>query len=219
MRACALLCLLLVSLAFPQTLSAQNFGVGARIGTLGFGGEAALGLSDQFVVRGGIGSFVLDFNGDYGDVTYTISPPSLTGTLGMDFYPAGGLRLMAGLMFRRGDFTMESGDLAGAGGITIGDNEYTEGGTLTGTMATRSTAPFVGLGFGHHTQGDFGFFLDLGVAFVGDPEVSMEGQGAIASVPGFQEDLDKEAQKIQDEAATYLKYWPILSVGVKIPLG
>ncbi|MCJ7630173.1 MAG: hypothetical protein MUO50_17505, partial [Longimicrobiales bacterium] len=126
---------------------------------------------------------------------------------------------MAGIMFRSGDFELDSGDLAEAGSLEIGDNEYNEAGTLHGSLATKSTAPFVGLGFGNHTQGGFGFFLDLGVAFVGDPDVSMKASGPIASVPGFQQDLDKEIQNIEDEGTPYLKYWPIVSLGVKIPIG
>jgi len=219
MRTRAPYCLLIAILAIPQSLSGQGFGLGARAGTLGFGAEAALGLSDHLVVRGGIGSFFLDFEGDFDGVDYTVTPPSMTGTLGVDLYPTGGsFRLMAGIMFRDGDFELESGDLSQAGGIEIGDTEYDEAGTLTGAFATSSTAPFVGLGFGHHSRGGFGVFLDLGVAFVGEADVTMQAHGAIASVPGFQQDLDKEVQNLEDEAAPYLKYWPIISFGVKIPI-
>jgi hypothetical protein len=218
MKTGTLLGLLLTLLAIPQTLVGQTFAIGARAGTLGFGAEAALGLSDHLVVRGGLGSFIFDFTGDYGDVEYTVTPPSMTGTLGIDLYPGiGSFRFMAGIMFRDGDFEMESGNITEHGPIEIGDGEYSEPGTLHGTLATKSTAPFLGIGFGRHTEGGFGFFVDLGVAFVGEAEVTLEAQGPIATVPGFQEDLEREAQYIEDEAAPYLKYWPILSLGVKIP--
>jgi hypothetical protein len=208
------------AILFPQTLLGQGLALGGRAGTLGFGAEGALELSDQIVARGGIGSFFFDFEGDYDGVEYTVTPPSFTGTLGLDFYPTGGsFRFMAGIMFRGGDFEMESGDLSQAGGIEIGDNEYDEPGTLSGTLATRSAAPFLGLGFGRHTTGGFGVFLDLGVAFVGKPDVELTAQGPIASVPGFQEDLEKEVQNLEDDAAPYLRYWPVLNLGVKIPLG
>jgi hypothetical protein len=213
-------CLLLISLfILPQLLHGQGFGLGARAGTLGFGAEAALSLSDQFSVRGGLGSFFYEYEDEYDDVDYTISPPSMTGTLGVDFYPTGGsFRLIAGLMFRSGDFEAESGDLAQAGSVEIGDNTYTEAGRLFGTVDTKSTAPFLGLGFGNHARGGFGFFIDLGVAFVGDADVSIRAEGEIAEVQGIQEDLNEEAQNIEDEAADYLKYWPILNLGMKIPI-
>jgi hypothetical protein len=207
-------------LAIPSALTAQDLAIGARAGTLGFGAEAVVGLSDNLAIRGGLGSCFYEWDGDYDEVTYTVSPPSLVGTLGVDFYPAGGsFRLMAGLMFRDGDFEGQSGDLSEAGGVELGDSEYDQAGTLHGSITSKSTAPFLGLGFGHHTQGGFGLFLDLGVAFVGDPEVGLTAQGPIASVQGIQEDLVKEAQKVEDDLGSYLNYWPILSFGVKIPLG
>jgi hypothetical protein len=213
--------LLLGLLTLPLTLQGQSIGLGARAGTLGFGAEAALSLSDNLAVRGGIGSFFYEYEDEYDDVDYTISPPSVTGTLGLDFYPTGGsFRLMAGLMFRNGDFEARSGELAQAGSIEIGNDTYNGvSGTLTGIVATNSTAPFVGLGFGNHNQGGFGFFMDFGVAFVGDAEVDITPSGNIATAPNINENLAIEEQNIQDEAASYLKYWPILSLGVKIPLG
>ena len=217
MKARALSLLLLVGLAFPLTLHGQVFGVGARAGTLGFGAEAALGFSDHVAVRGGLGSLIFEYDDEYDGVDYTISPPQLTGTLGIDVYPLGGsLRLMAGLMFWDGEFKAQSGDLASAGGVEIGDNVYTESGTLLGIVSGGSTAPYVGLGFGNHTKGGFGFFIDFGVAFTGEPEVSITADGDIASVPGIDQDLAKEAQNIQDDVSGYLKYWPILSLGLKI---
>ncbi len=215
-RAAALL--LLLSLAISSSLHAQGFALGARAGTLGFGAEVALGLSENLAVRGGLGSFLYEYEDEYDDVEYTITPPTMTGTLGIDVYPTGGsFRLMAGLMFRDGDFEAKSGDLASAGSVEIGDNVYDEAGFLKGTLRTNSTAPFVGLGFGNHTRGGFGFFIDFGVAFVGDANVTITASGPIASEPGIQQDLNREAQNIEDEAGGYLKYWPILNLGLKIP--
>lgn len=211
--------LFIALLAIPSTIQAQGFGLGARAGTLGFGAEAAVGLSENFSIRGGVGTFsFFDLTGDYEDVEYTLTPPSMTGTLGIDIYPLGGsFRLMAGLMFRNGDFEMDSGDLAQGGPIEIGDNTYDEAGTLHGELSNKSTAPFLGLGFGNHTRSGFGFFIDFGVAFVGEADVTLRAEGDIAQVEGFQADLDKHVQEIEDEAASYLKYWPILNLGVKIP--
>ena len=220
MRMRAPLFLLLALSALPTPVNAQGFGIGARLGTLGLGAEAALGLSDSFVLRAGLGTFsFFDLSSDYEGVEYTVTPPSTTGTVGIDLYPAGSaFRLMAGIMFRAGDWEMDSGDLAQGEPIEIGDNVYSEAGTLHGVMATRSTAPFVGLGFGHHTEGGFGFFLDLGVAFVGEADVTMTAQGPIASADGFQQDLDTHIQEIEDDYASYMKYWPIINLGVKIPI-
>ena len=194
--------------------------IGGRIGTLGFGAEAAFGLSDKLAVRGGLGSYFLEFNSDLDDLEYTIKPPSMVGSVGIDFYPSGGsFRFIGGLMFRNEDFTAESDDISTVGGVEIGDVEYTESGTLHGAISNRTAAPFVGIGFGNHTRGEFGFFLDLGVAFTGDAEFSLEAKGDLANAPGIQTELAKEAQAAEDDFGSYLRFWPILNLGVKIPIG
>ena len=220
MKRLTILGTLFLLLPWPKALQAQDLALGVRVGTLGLGAEAALGVSDRLVFRGGLGSFILELDGDYDGIGYTVTPPSLTGTLGVDLYPTGGsFRLMAGMMFREGDFELESEDLADADGVEIGNQEYDQDGTLSGALATSSAAPFLGLGFGRHTAAGFGVFMDFGVAFVGDPEVSLQADGAIASAPNIQENLDLEARNLEEDAGDYLKFWPILSLGVKIPLG
>ena len=211
--------LLLPTLAFPSTLLAQGFALGARAGTLGLGAEAALGFSENFAIRGGLGSFFYEYDDELDGVDYTISPPSMTATLGIDYYPMGGsFRLMGGLMFRDGDFEAESGSLSEAGSIEIGDETFTDvDGKLFGTVATNSTAPFIGLGFGNHTRGGFGFFIDFGVAFVGEADVDLRAEGPVTGNQLFMAELAKEEQEIRDDAAAYLKYWPILNLGLKIP--
>ena len=102
--------------------------------------------------------------------------------------------------------------------MDIGDETYDQAGTLHGELDTKNTAPFVGIGFGRHTRGGFGVTFDLGVAFVGEPDVILNAEGPIASEPGLQAELDKEAQNIQDDAGDILQYWPVLSFGLKIPL-
>jgi hypothetical protein len=202
----------------PQTLSGQGAAIGARAGTLGLGGELALGLTDYVVVRGGYGWFPLEFKGTYDDVDYTVSPPSSMGTVGIDLYPGGGsFRLMGGILLREGDISMETDELVDLG--EIGDNEYEELGTLRGTLVTKSTAPFAGIGFGRHTRAGFGLSMEFGVAFVGDPDVELEASGPVTSVPGFQEDLQREADYLKEDLGGILKFWPIVSIGMKIPLG
>jgi hypothetical protein len=204
--------------ATPQLAWGQSAAIGARAGTLGVGGEAAIGLSNSFVLRGGYGWFPLEFEDTYDDVDYTVSLPSSIGTVGVDLYPGGGsFRLMGGVMFRQGDISMRTEDLASLG--EIGDNEYDEVGTLMGRLETKSTAPFAGIGFGRHTRAGFGLSMEFGVAFVGDPQVILEAEGPVTEVPGFAEDLQREADHIEDDFGGYLKFWPIVSVGLKVPLG
>lgn len=208
--------LLLLLLAVPTTTSAQGFAIGARAGTLGLGGEVALGLSDMFAIRGGFGVFPYEYDGTFDGEDYTVSFPTSIWSAGVDLYLGGGpIRLMGGIMGRSGDLEVES---SFTGTREIGGNDYTSSGTLKGALKQSSLAPFAGIGFGKHTRGGFGFFLDLGVAFTGEPDVDLTVSGPVASLPGIQQDVDAEAEKIKDDTGSYLKIWPMVSIGFKFPL-
>lgn len=214
----AFLLFLIVSL--PRGAEAQGLGVGVRAGFQGFGGEAALELRRNLVLRGGFGVFPIDFTGDYNDVSYTVTPPSGIGTLGIDIYPGGrGFRLMGGLMTRRGNVELRSGDLSEGSPVQIGDGEYNQPGFITGVLKCKATAPFVGIGFGRHTAPGLGMFLDFGVAFVGDPDVRLDASGPIRDAPNFLENLRKEERSIEDAGGSFLGYWPVFSVGIKLGIG
>ena len=221
MRTRALILLTVAFIALPQALAPQGLAVGLRVGTLGLGGELAYGLNEKIVLRGGLGAFPVDYDGEFDGVEYKVTPPSMMANLGIDLYPTGGsFRLMAGLLFRDGDFTAGTGSLADyEGSIEIGDGVYDQDGFLNGIITSNSTAPFVGLGFGRHTASGLGLFMDFGLAFTGDPDVTLSASGPIALVPGIDEDLEKEARAIEEDADAYLKYWPILSIGVRLPFG
>jgi hypothetical protein len=212
--------ILLLLLAVPQGVPGQSLGVGARAGFLGLGGEAAVELNRSVVLRGGFGVFPLDFTGEYSEVSYTVTPPSSIGNVGIDLYPGGrGFRIVAGIMSRSGDVEILSGDLSDGSPVQIGDEEYNQPGTISGVLKSKSTAPFVGIGFGRHTAPGFGLFLDFGVAFVGDPEVSLDASGPVRDVPGFLENLRKEEREIEEVGGGLLKYWPVFSVGIRLGIG
>ena len=209
--------LLLLLLAIPHTVSAQGFAIGARAGTLGLGGEVALGLSDVIVLRGGYGVFPYEYDGDFDGNDYTVTFPTSIWSAGIDVYLGGGpIRIMGGFMGRSGDIEIES-EISGS--RDIGGTSYTVPGTLMGALEQKATAPFAGIGFGKHTSGGFGFFLDLAAAFTGEPDVNLSVSGALASVPGIQESLNEEEETIKEDAGSLLKIWPMVSIGFKLPLG
>lgn len=208
--------LLILLLAAPQSLRGQDLAVGARAGTLGLGGEVALGLSDALAVRGGFGIFPLDYTDEFEGYEYTVTFPTSIWSVGLDLYIGGGpVRLMGGVMGRSGDLEVES-DISGT--RVIGDQEYQGSGTLKGALVQNAVAPFAGIGFGKHTAGSFGFFVDLAVAFTGEPDVNLSVTGPIAAEPGIQQAVENEADAIKDDAGSYIEYWPVLSIGFKLPL-
>lgn len=218
-------------LALPLSLSAQGFGVAGRAGTLGIGAEGALGLSDNLVIRGGIGLMPLELDPtsfwDPGtDVDATLKLPETWFNIGADLYLGGGFRIGGGMLFKPDDPTV-TGSLSGTASIEIGGQTYTatEVAEVQGTLNSKDKAPYVLIGFGKHTSTGIGLFLDLGVAMLGEPEVQLEALSGSAANPSsplytqLQTRLRQEETNIENDVGTYLKFWPILNIGIRFGVG
>ena len=192
----------------PLPASGQ-IGVAARAGTLGIGGEAALNISDRLVVRGGIGLVPLTVSTTFDGIDVELELPDSWYNLGLDLYLNSAFRIGAGFLFRPDDPTL-TGDLQGpvdVGGLTLTPEQI---GTLT----------YLLVGFGKHTSSGFGLSLDVGAAFTGDPQVTLDASGGTFSdQPELDARLQQEAQDFEDDMKGYLKVWPILSLGVRLGIG
>ena len=207
--------LVLIGMAAPCTVAAQELALAARAGTLGLGGELALALSERIVVRGGIGITPLDPGFTLSDVGVSLSLPTVYN-VGVDLYLNGAVRLGGGLLFRTGDPEV-TGDFTAdqdIGGTSFAPQEI---GTLSGVLDSNDRAPYVLIGFGRHTAQGVGLFLDLGVAFFGDPSVRLSASGGTLSddVDPLMSALSQEAAEFEDDMRGYLKVWPIISLGVR----
>lgn len=212
---CALILLLAFGFVPAQPLDGQGLGVGGRVGTLGIGGEAAVELGDRVVLRGGLGLTPFEPKATLDEMDVTLKLPTWYNA-GLDFYLNGAMRIGAGILFKA-----EDPSLVGRFNSPqdIGGNTYTpqEIGTLTGVIDSSDRVPYVLLGFGKHTTPGIGLFIDLGVAFLGDPEVRLESSGGtLSNDPAMQDALDREADNFERDMRTYLRFWPILSIGLRI---
>lgn len=207
-------------LAIPGAVMAQGVGIAVRGGTLGVGAEAAFGLSDRLVIRGGIGLLPLKPTVPVNNIDYTLTLPKTWYNIGLDLYIAGPMRIGVGMLFKP-DNPVVTGTVAASKTITIGNTQYTtqQQFNLNGTFDAKKSAPYVLIGFGKHTASGVGLFLDLGAAFIGSPKVTLTASGdpSITSQPSFQSSLQKEQSDIQNKA-TYLKIWPILNIGIRVGL-
>ena len=205
-------------LSLPGSAEAQ-LGIAARAGTLGIGGEAALGLGERLVVRGGVGLTALEVSTTFDDIDVELELPESWYNVGVDFYLNGAMRLGAGVLIRPDDPTVR-GVLEGP--VDIGGRTFTpeELGVLTGRLASDERAPYVLLGFGKHTDGGFGLSIDVGASFTGDPRVTLESTGGTFSDEDeLRTRLDQEARNFEDDMKTYLRVWPILSLGLRLGFG
>jgi hypothetical protein len=60
-----------------------------------------------------------------------------------------------------------------------------------------------------------GVYLDVAVAFTGDPDLTLEASGPITQQPSFQAELEREQARAQEDLDSYYRYWPLLSFGVR----
>jgi len=129
-----------------------------------------------------------------------------------DWHPfAGGFRLVGGLTANdiRADLNSVGSGTATINGISVNMN----GQTFNVSVKYPSTAPYLGLGWGHRGDGarGLGFYSDIGVtfgAFTVDVNTSLVGQNGIT-----QSDVDAQTQKMRDSLSQY-NFYPSLSVGM-----
>jgi len=204
-------------LAIPGAASAQ-FGVAAHVGSLGLGADVGIGLSKSFGIRLGANVQPWALNATVSEVAVSGRPasPSFTGFL--DLHPGGtGFRLTGGAVLFAGSHNLR-GQPTGTvdfGGLTW---DAAMVGTVTGTLETRSLAPYGGIGWGGATRSGFGLSVDLGVAMHGTPRVSLDVDGLLALDPTFMEALEREVAEFEDEAAAF-SFYPVLSIGLSMAAG
>jgi hypothetical protein len=190
------------------------------------GVEGAFGLGNRITLRGGLGLTPIELDAssliEVGDeVEATLTLPKTWYNLGADLNLGAGFRIGGGMLFKNDDPTLV-GNLTTTGTIEIGGVEYTgtDVSSLIGVLDSKDQAPYAIIGFGSPSGSGIGLYLDLGVAFLGEPEVSLSATGndAVVNSPEFQSRLRTEEQRVEDEAGSYLKMWPILNLGVRIGL-
>lgn len=198
--------------------NAAEFGVYGEAGTFGAGGGFALQLGDRLSARAGYSTFSYEVN-DYQaeDLSLDAKAKIGTGKLLLDWYPfGGGFRIGAGVVLNRSEATGVA--RPSGGGYTINGTFYPSEqiATADGQVDFDSVAPYVGLGFGRALDrtGRFNLLLDLGVAFTGEPKVTITAN--CGSVPAavctqIQEDVASEQARIEADAEKF-KLWPHLNV-------
>ena len=208
--------------ALPGALAAQGFGVAGRAGTLGLGAEAALGLTDAFVLRGGLGLMPLEPSATIDNIDFTLKLPETWFNVGADLYLGSSVRIGGGMLFKPDDPTLTA-EITGSTTIEIGDVTYTASDVaqVNGTLDSKDQAPYALIGFGKHTKSGIGLFLDLGAAFIGEPEVTLNATGnqVVVGSAEFQSELRKQEQNLEDDLGTYIKVWPIINIGIRIGVG
>jgi hypothetical protein len=226
--AAALACAALPALSAERT----GFSVAGRFGTPGFGLEAVKAISPRLNLRSSLNLFNyrygpgfdgnLSYQGVGADVHFDPTLELKNGQMLADVYFSDGFHFTGGLVYNRNRVRVETAPQVA---ITINDQVYQTDqiGTLIGTSELgKRWAPYAGIGFGNPVDDErrVTILLDLGVIFQGTPTLALTTSGAVSNVPGLQDDLNVAADKLRREHLdkSYLKYYPVLSLGVAVRL-
>jgi hypothetical protein len=211
-----------IALCFSAgAVSAQGLGIGGHIGTTGVGADLAVALNNHLALHGSLGTIPVKPNATFSDLEFKVEPPKTLSSIGVDLYPGAGSFHVSGGVLMGAQTTTLTGTYTGT--TTINGRQYqgSELGTIIGDFETSNAAPYVGLGLGRHAAPGFGLFLDLGVAFMGDPTFTLtSNNNRIPPAQKAQFDADLEAQrvKVQDDLNKYAKLFPMLNIGIRIGL-
>lgn len=211
---------LAVTLLFGSNAMADDdFWVGVKAGTLGFGLEGSWRPIPWFDVRAGANMFDYDDNGSQAGINYdgTLSLETYYATANFRF-PLSPFRMTVGAFSNGNEVELVSQDMPA---YSIGDDPIpylpSEVGTLTSTASFESMAPYLGAGFDFSIANRFGIALDFGVLWQGEPIVSLTADGTLATDPSaigdqFRSALEVERQQLEDEVKDF-KAYPVISLG------
>ena len=194
---------------------ASSASVGAKVSTLGLGGEGEMSITDSIGVRVGINYYTYSFSAPEGAINYDFDLNLMSVPILVDWHPLkGSFRLTGGAIYNGNNFEASANYI---GTIDIGGTVYSaaDAGVVKADIEFNSFAPY--LGFGWDTtfgdEGGFGFSFDAGAMFQGSPDASFTTTGLLASDPTFMADLATEDQELQDAMDNFTIY-PVVGFGI-----
>ena len=192
--------------------------LGLKAGTLGIGLELTVEVADRFNVRFGGNYFKLSKEVDVegNDYDLDLKLQSFTA-LGDWFVTDSAFSITAGAVLNQNGL---NGTALSSNTYEIDDNTYTsaEVGILTADVDFRSVAPYLGIGWGNplYDDSNLSFMFDLGVVFAGKPRLDiMSTGGTLSNDVNLLADIAQAEQDFKDtDEIKYLKYYPVISVGL-----
>lgn len=193
-----------------------RFAVSGKTGTLGLGGEFTAGIATNVNARVGLNMFDLSLDGqEIEDVEFDLGVDLSSFSALVDWHIfSDSFRVSSGLISMDNSVDLKA---RGASGVLqdIGDGSYdwSEIGTLSGSIESDDVAPYLGIGWGNpltHSK-RWGFTCDFGVAFTGSPDISLTADGILASDAAFQAELAELKGDIEDFFDSF-KLYPVMSL-------
>jgi hypothetical protein len=185
-----------------------------KIGTLGFGAELSVGISDNINARFGINGATYNHNATPTSQTYDYSLSMETASVLADWYPfASSFRTSGGLLYNNNQVSYSA--IPTNGTYYINGVPYSTGqiSSLKGNVSFNSISPYIGIGWGNPVKSGKGWGLvtDIGVIYQGSPTVDITATCSSFCL-NLQSNAEAERQQIQDDLNKY-KWWPVISIG------
>ena len=198
----------------------QPWTVGAEAGSTGLGGFGSWRFDDHLGVRAGFDYFQWTENNlSIGDFRYSTKARLMSEPLTLDLYPwqKHSFHVSVGMLFNQNQLT---GSSSGFGPVTIGGQtfSFSDLGVLNLKVQQQVVNPYLSIGGNflyfdraHH----WGLGGELGVAYTGDPKLSLTSSGALSGGghDTINAALGQEKQKAQDWANQFT-WFPVLKLMV-----
>ncbi len=202
--------------------------LGVRAGTFGYGADFDIGLTKTLNLRLGYNTFSYDQTLEDTDVTYDGTLKIGAASAIFDWHVFnGGFRLSAGAV-QKGPTIDVVGKPNIAGSFEIDGITYTAAqiGNATGKVTIgKSTAPYVGIGWGNTVDEEdrVTFLLDIGAVKTGSPTVDLNFtcNTVISSASDdptcsqFNSRIAAEKANLEEDAKDY-EWYPVVSLGFAV---
>jgi hypothetical protein len=211
-----------------------RFGIEVNAGTLGAGIQAATAVTHKSNVRFGFNyfSYSASTTSSGTNITFDGKLKLESGELLYDQYLFGGFHISPGLAMYYGNQANGTATIPAGQTVTLNSVQYYSSASVpitgTGSFTSSKFAPEVMFGFGNllpRSARHFTLNFDMGVVFVRSPLIQLNlvgnactisataGCSPIATTPTVESNLMAEQTKLNNTAASYLKYWPVIRLG------
>ncbi len=216
-----------------RPIAFSTVAVGAKVGVLGIGFEAATPLSNHLNLRGGSNFFSYSDTLTSDGIGYNANLRFRSAEASLDYFPwAKGFHISPGALLYNGNQITGNANVAAGQTFTLNDTTYTSSASDpvkgNGSVTFNKAAPKITVGFGNlipRSGRHWSVPVDLGFAYVGDPKVALNlsgtacytHQGApycanVATDPTIHANVVAQQQKIANDASV-ARFFPILSTG------
>ncbi|MCC2636954.1 MAG: hisitdine kinase [Moraxellaceae bacterium] len=209
--------MLLGGMTLASLAQAEGIGLGVHAGLMGPGIDGFYRLNEKLVLRGAYNSFDYDYDATEEDVEYEATYSFDNAQVGVDWYPfTGSFRLSAAYLQNGNELNLHAVPTGGAfdlNGVSYGGSEVAD---MRVTVDYPDSGAYVGLGWGNPVAvgKGFGVTFDLGVYYLGEPEVAQQLTcGTTLRCAQLQADAEADRQKLEDDLSDF-PFWPLVQLGL-----